>query len=374
MNNTLPVVNAHNGWSRLEEVWLGDVYPAHWYDHLEPQVRDVFYHITEITKQDLTAIENKLKEFGVIVRRPCYDNIENHIQPIGGDFGPNSNGSPVPEYQLIKPEITPRDYYAVIGNTFFMRNHQWHRGPWQQALNEYRARGAVIDTRGHGRWFTISGANIVRAGRDLYIDTHYQQLSQGSTQDMERQEFNGIYANTFKDYRVHFLNNGGHVDACFACLKPGLILCNEYFQDYDRTFPGWQLIKRFDPEFHTFNLKYPPKDSPIGNQKWWLAGVTLPKAFNDHVIQHALDWVGDFTETYFEVNSLSIDENNLLVMGEHEPLFRELERQGITVHSVPFRTRTFWDGGLHCLTLDIRRQSKIEDYFPQRGDTSPVFY
>jgi hypothetical protein len=35
---------------------------------------------------------------------------------------------------------------------------------------------------------------------------------------------------------------------------------------------------------------------------------------------------------------------------------------------VPFRTRTFWDGGIHCITLDIRRKTTMQDYFPDRGE------
>lgn len=367
MNQTLPVLNAHNGWSRLEEVWLGDIYPASWYDHLEPQVRDVFYRLTEITQEDLTAIERKLKEFGVTVRRPRYDSIDDYIRPV-------PNQSDLGERQLIKPQITPRDHYAVIGNTFFMGDWKGAAKPWDHVLDEYRQQGADIDTKGHAHWFTISGANTVRVGRDLYIDTCYTQESRGANQTLERQEFMSRYAKKFQDQRVHFLNNGGHIDGCFTCLKPGLILCNEYFQEYDKTFPGWQLIKRFDPEFRKFDIKYRPNKMPTENRKWWLSGVTFPNAFNDHVIQHALDWVGDFTETYFEVNSLIIDEKNIMVLGENEPLFRELEKHGMTAHSVPFRARTFWDGGLHCLTLDIRRQSKMEDYFPERDDVSPIFY
>lgn len=360
-------VNAHNSWSRLREVWLGDVYPMGWYDHLAPEIRDTFYQLTEITKQDLSVIEKKLKDFGVTVRRPRYDNIDHFVRSV-------NNGRYATGPQLTKPEITPRDMYAVIGNTLFMSNDKTSTRPWQHIIEEYANQGAEINTRAHGRWFTISGANVIRAGRDLYIDTYYQQVSRGSTQEQEREEFVTSYQDCLKDYRVHFLNNGGHIDACFACLRPGVILCNEYFQDYDKTFPGWHLVKRFNPEFGQFDIKYPPEQLPHGNHKWLLPGVSASRAFNQHVIQHALDWVGNFTETFFEVNALSIDENNLLVLGDHEPLFRELERHGITAHPVPFRARTFWDGGLHCLTLDIRRDSMIEDFFPERGDASPVFY
>ena len=90
------------------------------------------------------------------------------------------------------------------------------------------------------------------------------------------------------------------------------------------------------------------------------------RAFNEHVIKHALDWVGMYTETYFELNCLVVNENTVVMMGENENLFQELERRGITVHWVPMRTRPFWDSGVHCMTLDIRRQSKMEDYWPER--------
>ena len=97
-----------------------------------------------------------------------------------------------------------------------------------------------------------------------------------------------------------------------------------------------------------------------------LTSVSNSAKFNNHVIKHAQDWVGDYTETYFEVNCLVIDEKNVLMLGENEGVFRELERHGITAHSLPFRTRTFWDGGLHCITLDIRRQDSMIDLFPER--------
>ena len=46
---------------------------------------------------------------------------------------------------------------------------------------------------------------------------------------------------------------------------------------------------------------------------------------------------------------------------------KELAQHNITVHWVPFRTRSFWDGGMHCLTNDIRRRGDRPDFFPDRG-------
>ena len=194
------MINSYTNWSRLEEVWLGDCYPAHFYDHLESEVRDVFYAITEKTQEDLAVIQRKLEEFGVQVRRPCYDRIEDFLMP---QYHPTSAG------QLCKPMICPRDHLLVFGNTLFGADA--HRGPWADAVAEYALdSGSYIVERpnipGAGH---INGANTVRAGRDFYLDSYWH----GSDIDVE------YLQQTFKDYRLHVLNNGGHVDGCFAVCR-----------------------------------------------------------------------------------------------------------------------------------------------------------
>ena len=73
--------------------------------------------------------------------------------------------------------------------------------------------------------------------------------------------------------------------------------------------------------------------------------------------------MGNYKETYFDINCLVVDEQNILMLGENEALYKVLNQKGINVHMVPFRARTFWDGGLHCLTVDILRDSTLADYF-----------
>jgi hypothetical protein len=332
----------------LEEVWLGDCYPAHFYDHLESEVRDIFYEITEKTQEDLTVIHRKLEEFGVQVRRPRYDRIEDFLEP---PSHPNSAG------QLRKPMITPRDHFLVFGNTLY--GHPWSHRPWADAIAEYSQDPAshIVEHSNVLGITNICGANTVRAGRDLYLDTYDYQDVVFDTRYLK---------DIFKDYRLHLLNNGGHIDACFAVLKPLVLLTNKYFSDYNRTFPGWECINITQPEFFKHNRYW--RKGPSHNAKWYLPGIIESAKFNEHVIAHAKDWVGDYTETYFEVNCLVIDEHNVLILGENKGVFRKLKRHGITAHSLPFRTRTFWDGGLHCLTLDIRRQDTMVDLFPERTE------
>lgn len=324
----LPTINSHNSWSRLEEVWLGDVYPISWYSHLDSQTQDVFAQLTEITQQDLNAIQKTLESFDITVTRPVYESIDLFV---------DSND------QLVKPQICPRDHFVTVGNS--LMGHAWQFTAWNHITNKYAIdkRCTVVKSTNP----CINGANLVRVGRDIIID---------------REDSDFVYNNEFPEYRIHMVSNGGHLDACFAILKPGLILASKYYKDYNTTFPGWEIIFLNQATYAT----HVGKTYPSFNGKFYDTTIGSNRMFNEHVIKHAIDWVGNYTETYFELNCLVIDEQNVIMLAENEKLAQDLERRGITVHWVPFRTRSFWDGGVHCLTVDIRRQSTAEDFFPDR--------
>lgn len=327
-----PVINSHNSWSQLEEVWLGDVYPAEWYDHLKPEVREVFQELTAITQEDLNSIQKTLQLLGIVVKRPVYSDITDYI----------TNDT------LVKPQICPRDQFVTVGNTLWY--HVDHVMPWQSVVNEYQQDITSKVKVNHNA--NINGANVVRVGRDIIIDRDVSEFE---------------YQNNFPEYRVQLVNNGGHMDGCFAILKPGLILANHYFNDYERTFPGWKIIMLDNPTYSATPSTGYQQPYPAFNGKFWDPAVTTTRSFNEHVIQHALDWVGDYRETYFELNCLVVNEQNVVMLGYNEGIEKELAQHKITVHWVPFRTRSFWDGAMHCLTVDIRRQSTIEDFFPERN-------
>lgn len=286
--------------------------------------------MTEVTKQDLTKIALTLQSFDVTVQRPVYQSLDDYIDV---------------NHQLVKPQICPRDHFVVIGNTLI--GHEWQFSAWDHTLARYRGdHQCSIDMSCDT---AINGANVVRVGRDIIIDVPVDYL----------------HTTKFSDYRVQLVNNGGHMDGCFAILKPGLILANDYFADYDRIFPGWDIIFLNNPTYYK-KIKRSGFDgiAPTHNGKFFDIAAGTNRMFNDHVVQHALDWVGNYTETYFELNCLVIDESNVIMLAENEQLAEDLHRRGITVHWVPFRTRRFWDGGAHCLTVDIRRQSIINDFLP----------
>lgn len=329
---TLPTINSHNSWSQLEECWLGDVYPASWYEHLAPEIRDVFQRLTEITQEDLNSIQRIIESFNVTVQRPQLTSIDLHLK----------------NNVLQKPPIVPRDNHVVIGNTLYQTDSA--DASWNCAIDQYVQDSRCRQVTSPHRF--VHGANVVRVGRDIVLDTDVFDIE---------------YRNWWPEYRVQVEHNGGHMDGCFAVLKPGLILANHYFNGYERTFPGWEIIYLDNPTYHAHPSTGYQQPYPVYNGKFYDTTVGTNRMFNNHIVQHAQDWVGNYTETYFELNCLSINESNVIMLAENEALAKTLQQHGITVHWVPFRTRSFWDGAMHCLTVDIRRQSSVEDFFPARG-------
>jgi hypothetical protein len=364
-------INVHNNWDPLEEIWLGDTWPAHFYDNESQEVRDSFYQITEWTKNDLNAIQKKFESFGVTVRRPHIDETKRELYTI------NEKSS-----ILRKPPICPRDNHGVIGNNLF------HIGDFNEC---YEPLYNLYDPQNvHCAWPDkpkILGSNIVKIGRDIIFD-HVGALIQRRpiTERKENifllfERFENIEKEWFgKDYRLHFSIEGGHLDSCYMPVKEKLVLTTEYFDGYDVILPNWKTIGIHSPSYTAEQVTWKHNnivsttDTPENKWSANFAGMMdfAPPHFTAHLKKFCKDWIGNYKETYFEVNVVPIDEKNLICIGKEnamfEKLFTELENNGITCHAVPWRTRGFWDGGIHCITLDVRRRGELKDYFPERGE------
>jgi len=332
----MSLISSHTGFQPLEEVWLGATYPAKFYDHMDSEIRDNFYKITEWTNQDLNKIEKKLQELGVIVRRPAFtDRVDDYM-----DY----------DDYLVKPPITPRDYVLTLGNTLYIIPQGHTVEPWQAQINYYLGQREDVQVLNRFTEFPdplcyIDPPSVVRVGRDLFFELH----------DGNREQITKISEKFIDNYRVHLIKTGGHSDGVFCPVRPELIFSTHYLRQYQRSFPGWEVYFLTDTTRHNGR-----------NGKWFVPGIDNA-SFNDHVMQYSESWIGDFRETVFEVNMLIIDEKNLLCISEDESALRTLESYGITPHVMDFRCRGFWDGGLHCLTTDIRRSGPIIDYWPDRG-------
>jgi len=333
-------ISSHTGWQPLREVWLGDVYPDHFYDHVtDPRLRDLCLHVSQITRQDLKIFQSCLESLGVQVCRPSF------VAGIEAFLDSKDN--------LIKPPITPRDWAMTLGDTLYIApQYPSMVQPWQTDIDRYLANHQnvrILQRFGRSEnWCYITFPSVVRAGRDLYIDFQ-DSGDRGSSVRAVAQEL-------AENYRVHLGTTGDHSDGVFCPIRPGHIISSHYRQHYHQGWPGW----------HVLSLPNSSAANNGANERWHVPGMHFP-----HINAGMLDildtWIGDMAETVFEVNMLVIDHQNVLVLAYDDTVCRHIESLGMTPHLIDFRARGFWDGGLHCLTTDICREGDLEDYWPDRG-------
>jgi len=329
------VINSNFGFTPLKEVWLGDCYPEYFYDHLPNEIADPFRLITQWTKEDTNKLQKFLENRGIIVRRPVFSSIDNYIDASG---------------QLQKPPITPRDDYLVLDKILYSLHNNLKVDPWDHWLTHYKSQGCNVQSPLNLPINCLCPPALVRVGKDLYIDkdSHphvWEHICQWMVE-------------TSQNYRINICSTTGHTDGVFCPVAPGVIASSHYKTDYNQSFPEWEIFKI--PQQLTNH--YP--------KNWWIQDINVNNnlSFSQHIQIQAKNWVGDFKETVFEVNMLVLDQKNVVAMKNYPALTEWLAKKGITVHFFDLRTRSFWDGGWHCLTLDISREDSKEDLFPLRGD------
>lgn len=331
------MINSNFGFTPLKEVWLGDCYPESYYDHLPNEIADPFRQITEWTKEDTKKLQNFLENFGITVRRPVFTTIDDYLDEFDN---------------LVRPPITPRDHYLTLDKTLYSLHNKLKKDPWQHWLTHYQSYNFNVQTPVDLPINCLCPPSLVRIGKDLFLDHDSHPHTWGFICEW--------LVEKSKQYRMNICSTAGHSDGVFCPVAPGVLVSSHYKNDYSHSFPGWEVFK-IPNNLNNFNH---PKD-------WWIQDhhINNNRAFNQYIQSAAASWVGNFRETVFEVNMLVIDEKNVVSMKDYPPLSEWLAKKGITLHCMDLRTRSFWDGGWHCLTLDIHREDSITDLFPERGDT-----
>lgn len=335
------VISSHNQWDPLKEVWIGGTYPADFYRHLGNQAHEIFHQITEITEKDFDALSKVLEDLNITVVRPSINRIDDYLDK---------------QDNLLKPPISPCDFALTLGKTLYLIPQYASRvSPYQHAVDEYVRQGQQVfevDRSLPDSWAWIEFASVVRAGRDILIDYKPQKFE-------SRHHANLVADMLSQNYRIHLSDTGDHNDGIFCPLHPGHIFSSHYRTVYDQSFPGWSV-------FHLRDTTHKNQVYLGTCSKWYLAGVDHGH-FNQDILSVAETWLGNPWETVFEVNMLVVDEKNVICGAFNEEAFRYFESLGIKPHLVDFKSRLFWDAGIHCLTSDIHREGDCQDYWPERG-------
>jgi len=365
----------HQPWDPLEVCVVGRSYPPEFYSWIRvPHVRNLFEKIARETEEDFLFLIKTLEKFNVKIIRPDLADI--------GD-------------QLVKKEVPPmcpRDHMIMIGNClYYVPVVDWEsfyssiKDPsWPDALSIHslpeELANECMDVHGwhnplitgHKKYASIfkyvkdnnvtclsspftsvNGAETVRIGNHLFFGTHSYHSDVDQIKLLADSEF--------PEYKSSIINTGGHSDGTYCPVAPGLIISLKDVPTYEKTFPGWEVV--YLPNQSQNRVK-PFLDLKQKNQgRWWIPGFEYDANVVNVVETWLSHWTGYVEETVFDVNMLVIDPKNVIVFGYNEIVFKALERYGITPHIAPLRHRYFWDGGIHCVTLDLKRTGKKNNFF-----------
>lgn len=327
--------NYNSPWDPLKLVCLGRSYPVEFYNDIKDnKVKDTLSKIAAETEEDYLGIEKILTSLGVEVVRPTIK--EKSIM----DFVDQSTGkidhSIANSFTLIpRPPMQPRDSQLIIGNKFIATNPEIEC--FSDSVDGYTVAP-----------FTFDAPYVTVIGKDLIVDQRDQPLLGKYIQEQ------------FPDHRVTAVEIGGHNDAVFAPVKPGMIVSTYYHTNYEETFPGWEVLYIENQSWNAVPDWRKFKHSNKG--KWWMPGEADNSEFSNFVETWLNNWLGFVEETVFDVNMLVVNENTVLVNNYNKEVFDYLKRHNMEAIIAPFRHRFFWDGGIHCITSDLYREGNAVEY------------
>jgi len=354
--------NIWNKWDPLKVCMLGNNYAPEFFNGVSDKAADPLKRICEETLEDLQGYKEILEQFGVEV-----------IQP---DINPNDRFLDNPGNYSRGP-LQPRDAQLVIGNELVFT---WIDAPEiEQRLLEYSNQNIVKSVKTDENTYNLMrgedwpeyedyltnnysecpseienvftpAPNITVVGKDVYVDVVH---------GFNKKAWDEKFSKTFRTTDLYI---GGHNDACFHTIKPGAILSLNDVQIYAETFPDWEVCYLPDQSWSKVEEFLKLKDQNQG--KWWVPGEEDNAEFTHFVETWLQDWVGYVEETVFDVNVLMLDQNHCCVSNpNNEQVNTFFKKHHIEPVHVPWRHRYFWDGGLHCITLDLYRDGVQKDYF-----------
>jgi hypothetical protein len=330
----------HAPWHQLRSVCLGDTYPESFYQSVsDSRVRDMLQKISRETREDFNNIEHIFKSLEIEVVRPQIDHNDNILNHVDTNSQLNYDNSGT--FALIpKPPMQPRDSQLIIGEVFWSTNDD---------IDLYRKNGLDFYpdcTLTKSEQFDAPLCTVI--GQHVIVD------------QKDKPNLSKIVKNKFPQHQVVPVDIGGHNDAVFAPVKPGLLISSHYKNCYQDSFPGWEVYHIPD---QSWNAMLPWRKNKHANRnKWWVPEKSQNKNFATFVDTWISHWLGYAAETVFDVNMLVINEKVVLVNNYHKGLFECFRKHRIEPIIAPFRHRFFWDGGIHCITSDLYRDGESEKY------------
>jgi glycine amidinotransferase len=235
-----------------------------------------------------------------------------------------------------RPRLTDESY---VRNYYYYFNNVWTHGEKKQRLYNWDFQL----TEKEPLW---DAADALRCGKDIFHQC--SSVTNRSGMDWLKRMFAEL------GIRVHAVMFSApddpskpersvhprHIDDTLMVLRPGLAIYNPDRPPLDPEL--WDLFKKNDWEL--FPAVEPTYEH---NQKVALVGVRQGKS-----------WIS--------MNTFSIDSKTICVEAHETAYCEQLDKLGFEVLPIPYEKVIPFGGCLHCTTLDIYREGKLEDYFPKQ--------
>ena len=234
-----------------------------------------------------------------------------------------------------KPRLTDesyvRNYYYYLYNIWTNEEKRQRFYNWEFQLTEKEP-----------LW---DAADALRFGKDIFVQC--SSVTNKSGMDWLKRMFAefGIRVHHVSFETMDTSNKLGchhprHIDGTFMALRPGLAMCCP--DELPRTLEFLDLFKKNDWELI-------PAARPVYEHTDKLSLSSLPQGTS---------WIS--------MNTFSIDPKTVCVEAHETAYCEQLDKLGFAVIPIPYEKVIPLGGSLHCTTLDIYREGKLEDYFPKQ--------
>lgn len=343
----------------LEEVIVADSYAPGDLDHLFPnQSLSSFNRILEETKEDFDNLADFLTKGGVKVTRPEVLKYPDHISMSGFDV------------RFPMGPTVPRDQYKVQGKTILqtytsLTDRYFDGLSFYKIFSDLFSQGynwvsqpapPLVPVTPEDLWYVNGGpyrsklkdrllfhtATMFPVGDKIIIN------SRGPGNDMG---FEWLKRNlpefTFIENHGTRANNFGHIDHGFVMIDDETVIHG----GIDWVPLPLRNLKLIDVE------QFVPKPNTAQyKEDYCAAGGRYELAWIEKYLDN---WKGYNQDVCFDLNVLIVDRNNIIFGRELPELFAYLKKFNIECHVCEQRHMLFWEGGIHCGTLDVKRRGNM---------------
>lgn len=348
-------------WDPLEEVIVGDCYsPGELNWLVAPELKDSLNIILRETKEDLNDLAQLLTNLGAKVHRP--------------NVIPYTNTIDLLNFQIKNPTapIVPRDQYLAYGDTIYqtytsltdryvdsLAYYDIFKLLFDQGRNWISAPPPILDHSAHLPDWENKGPEVYNNLNDRLLwhaATMYKcgdaiivnNSGPGTIAGLDWMKRNMPDTKFINNDNTN-MKNWGHIDHGFFMTDDNTVFCKSI---------DWVPECLRNKTIH--EVGYIPEDRLFGPllEKWAEINPKLGGKFSAERIDKWLSqWKGYYQKINFDTNVLVFDSKNVIFSNDvPQKLFDLLNQNGITCHVSMQRHGYLWEGGVHCLTLDLKRK------------------